>query len=561
MRQDYEVTPDDGVTLNDYLNVIRRRKGLILLVAVLVLVPAIVITARQEVSYSASAQVIEPRTSSTAGSTSTQLQRSAEAEARLARTPAIVDNVISAVGADMSTDQFLARSSVTSETDSDVLDFTVTAASPALAITLVNAYSEQFVSYRAEVADAAFEGALSKLEESLQQTEEAFARAKAQQSEDPSTTTTLLVQRYQELLDEQQRLFSSQALFASSLVSVPTERAVKVGPHPIRNGLLALAFGLVLGIVLAFVRDALDRRVRSAEEIGDRLGLPLLACVPPPPRPLGWQGKLVMLESPAAREAEAFRILRTNLDLAKLPFGTVMLTSASESEGRTTTLANLGIALARSGQDVILVDLDLRRPSLGPLFKLGDLVDLGAGRVAIRPGVTDVAVKRVRLDRALVPIAFTDDQADGTEKEANGAWREIEGALEVLPAGSRPPDPGDFVGTHLLTDVLHKLVERADFVLVDSPPILTVADAVTLGAEVDAVIVAVRIDARRDEIDELRRVLDACPAPKLGYIVTGADVDTPYASDSQAFERQPARESRDRGRDLGGRSVIVDNPT
>jgi polysaccharide biosynthesis transport protein len=545
VNPNHEVTPGDGITLRDYLDVIRRRRGLILLVTILVFVVAIIVSARQEVRYSATAQVLEPRTSTTGASTSTLLERSAEAEARLARTPAIVDGVLAAADADLTADEFRARSSVDLDPDSDVLDFTVTAESAELAVELVNTYADEFVSYRADVADDVFEGALSLVEASLLETEEAFSRARAL----PSTTqsdTQLLALRYQELLDEQQRLISAQALFASSLVSVPAERAVRAGPQTLRNTLLALALGLVLGTVLAFVREALDPRVRSAEEIRDRLGLPLLASIPKPPRPRGWHGRLVMIESPTGAEAEAFRILRTNLDLARQPFETVMLTSASASDGRTTTLANLAIALARSGQDVILVDLDLRRPSLGRLFKLGEG----------RPGVTDVALKRARLANALIPIAFSDTD-EAVAGKGSEEWQDVEGTLHVLPAGAAPPVPGDFLGTHLLTDVLHTLVERTDFVLVDSPPILTVADAVTLGRAVDAVVVTVRVDARRDEIDELRRILDACSASKLGFVLTGVDVGAPSASDSHEITRQPARETRA----VEGRSVVVDNPT
>jgi Mrp family chromosome partitioning ATPase/capsular polysaccharide biosynthesis protein len=521
MRDD-EGTPTGVVTMSDYLNVVRRRIWVIVLVMVLVFVAAMVISTRQQAKYSASAHVIEPRLSTT-GSTLSQLQRSAEAEASLARAPAIAANVIREVGADMSTDEFLTASSVTSAPDSDVLVFTVRAASPALVVKLVNAYAHEFSVYRSQVARTAFASALSKLEESIEQTEEELARARANAGGEQSVNAPILAPRYLVLLDEQQRLFSAESLSASALVSVPAERAIRIGPHPLRNALLGLALGVVLGIVLAFVREALDPRVRSAGEVGERLGLPLLARVPPPPRPLASRRKLVMLERPGAREAEPFRILRTNLDFANMRFGgrTIMLTSASEREGRTTVLANLGIAVARSGRRVILVDLDLRRPGLGPLFELGD-----------RPGVTDVALNRLTFEDALVPIPLGADRGAGDDGEASDEWREIEGTLEVLPAGSPPPDPGDFIGTQSLRQLLYELGERGDVVLVDSPPLLTVADAVTLSAKVDAVIVTVPVDASRNDLDELRRVLDVCPAPKLGYIFTSAEVEAPYARDA-----------------------------
>jgi polysaccharide biosynthesis transport protein len=529
LRGDYETTPTEGVTFSDYLDVVRRRKWLIFLVAVLVFISAILLTTRQQVRYSASARVIEPRTSSTTGSNS-QVQRSSEAEASLARIPAIAALVIKSTGVDMSTEEFLADSSVTAGETAAILDFTVRAANPALAVKLVNAYTSEFATYRSNIGEAEFDRAQAKLDDSLQATEEELVRARAAEGAD-STNVTLLEQQYQGLLDQQERLFATQGLSSSSVVSVPAERAVRVGPHRFRYGLLALAFGLVLGTVIAFVREAVDPRPRGAGEIGERLGLPLLARVPPPPRQLASQGKLVMLEDPAAPAAEPFRILRANLDFANMTFGgrTIMLTSASESEGRTTTLANLGIALARSGRHVILADLDLRRPRLGRLFDLGD-----------RPGVTDVAVKRIDLDDALAPIAFADPEGRDTAAEANDGWGQIAGVLEVLPAGSAPPDPGDFVGTQSLAEILNDLRERSDFVLIDSPPLLSVADGVALSGNVDAMIVVVRFDvSRRHTIDELRRVLDVSPAPKLGYVLTGVDVEAPYPRETEAV-RTPA---------------------
>jgi succinoglycan biosynthesis transport protein ExoP len=522
---DYEAMPIEGVRLSDYVNVVRRRKWLILTVALLVLFVGLVVSMRQKSAYSASARVIEPPASSAPGSAAALVQRSTEAEASLARSPAIAVDVIRATDADISTEEFLAQSSVEAAEDSDVLVFTVRAGDAAEAVRLVNAYAREFAAYRGDLAAAVFEQALSRIEGSLEDIEQRLALAQSEGGDAQSLRTDLLRQRYQELLDEQQRLLSTQALVSTSVVSIPAERALRVGSHPMRNTLLALVLGLVLGTIVAFLREAADPRVRSIEEIGERLGLPLLARVPSPPRYLGWQEKLIMLESPSAPGAESFRILRTNLDFANLPFGvrTVMLTSALAGEGRTTTLANLGVAIARSGRSVILVDLDLRRPGLGSLFALGD-----------GPGVADVAVRRADLDDALAHIVLADYEGRGAEEQASEEWRELEGVLEVLPAGSAPPEPGDLVGTPALAEILRELSERSDLVIIDSPPLLTVADGVALSAKVDAIVAVVRADARRHATDEFRRVLDLCPAPKLGYVVTAVAVETAYAPGSSA---------------------------
>jgi Mrp family chromosome partitioning ATPase len=221
------------------------------------------------------------------------------------------------------------------------------------------------------------------------------------------------------------------------------------------------------------------------------------------------RNRIVMLEAPAAPQAEAFRVLRTNLEFANASFGgrTVLVAAAAEGDGGSTTLANLGVALARSGRSVMLADFNLRAPRLGALFGLERSV-----------GVTDVALKRVDLDDALV-------QLGGTENE--DPWSEVEGELRVLPAGSLPQDPGDLIGTQGVADVLRELGERSEFVLVDSAPLLSFADGVALSARVDAIIVVVPLHMRRPQIDELRRMLDVCPAAKLGYVLTERRVEAP----------------------------------
>ena len=141
--------------------------------------------------------------------------------------------------------------------------------------------------------------------------------------------------------------------------------AVLTQPKTLRNVVLGLVVGLVLGLGLVFLREALETRARTAEEVSARLGgLPLLGRVPEPPRRLRRAGRLVMLEEPASVQAEAFRMLRAKLDFVTLDrdVRTIMVTSALEQEGKSTTVANLAVAFARAGKRVALVDLDLRRP-------------------------------------------------------------------------------------------------------------------------------------------------------------------------------------------------------
>jgi Mrp family chromosome partitioning ATPase len=293
---------------------------------------------------------------------------------------------------------------------------------------------------------------------------------------------------------------------------------VKVQPRPTRNGALGIALGLVLGLGLAFLWEALDTRVHSADEIEERLGLPLLARIPAPSRRLRRQNALAMLANPRGVDAETFRMLKMNLEFTQLgrDVQTVMVTSAVEREGKSTTVANLAVALARAGESVCLVDLDLRRPFLDRFFEIEG------------PGLTQVLLGQVELQEALTPIVLS--PAGGfVETIRNGHGKPDGGVLYVLTAGAIPPNAGELVAGERVARVLEELRERFTTVLIDAPPTLQVGDAMALSSRVDALFVVTRLNVvRRPMVKEFRRALDASPALKLGFVLTDAASEERY---------------------------------
>lgn len=508
-------TDESGTTIRDYVRVARRRKWIILQAVVLVPAAAIAFSLTQTKLYQATAEVLLSRQNLAAALTGTpdatanlQADRITETQASLARVPDVARRVLRATGVVMTPEEFLAASSVSPKQNADLLVFTVTDRVPGRAKTLASAYAQQFTRYRAELDTRALARARIEVETKLGE----LSRTGDRQSE-----------LYRSLVDKQLQLSTLEALQTSNAYTVRrAEETVRVQPKPMRNAVLGLALGLGLGIGLAFLWEALDTRVRSATEIGEWLDLPLLARVPPPPKGFGKENRLVMLAQPTGTSAEAFRMLRTNLEFACLEgedVRVILVTSAVELEGKSTTAANLALAEARGGRRVALVDLDLRRPYIDRYFGLMHA-----------EGITNVALGTIPLEQALHRIDLAVGEAAMEERaaaaEANG--HADRGSLDVLVAGPLPPDPGEFVGTKKLAEILVRLRAAYDLVIVDTPPALRVGDALALSALADGVLVITRLNVvRRPMLRELRRALDTAPAPKLGLAVTGSgDGDT-----------------------------------
>jgi succinoglycan biosynthesis transport protein ExoP len=519
-------------TLLEYLSVLRRRKLMIIGTVVLVAGVAVALSLQQTKIYRASAQVLLSRQD--LGSVITQTQdpllstdpaRIAQTAQNIARLPEVARIAIrQAHVSGRSASGLLASSSVSTSANSDLMDFSVDDPVPAAAVRLVNAYASAYTGYSLDLATSTLHKAQLELEQRI---------AVLQKQGDRTSAL------YRNLQNSAQQLRTMQALQSPSTVVNTAGGTTRVKPTPKKNALLGGLFGLVLGCALAFLWEALDRRVRTESEVEDRLGLPMLSRLPPPTRRLSHEHRLAMLDDPADVQAEAVRRLRVNLEFANLDMHarTLMITSSVQQEGKSTTIANLAVALARSGRNVALVDLDLRRPALATFFGL-----------STRIGVTDVALGRVPLEKAMVPIQVSLGATTNGAGPASTA-RSGTGRLTVLPAGELPANPGEFVGTAALERVLVALRERFELVLVDAPPMCVVGDAMTLSGRVDALIVVARLGlVDRTTLDDLARELHASPASKLGFILTGANRSDYYGKSGYYGYYTQQGEKRQRGR-------------
>jgi polysaccharide biosynthesis transport protein len=497
-----ETTRTEQSGLREYIAVLRRRKLVILIPALLAPVVVLLLSLAQNPLYQARAEVLlgqENLANALTGTPdTTPLQpadRLAQTQASLARVPEVAERTLRAVGVKPAVSEFLGQSSVTAEANADLLDFTVTDSNRGIAARLATAYAREFTKYRRALDTAALERARTQVAASM---------------EGLSPSSRL----YGTLAAKEQLLRTLEALQTSNTSVVRNATSAKqVSPKPLRNTILGLLVGIVIGIALALLWERFDTRVRTSDEIEERLGLPILARLPTPPRAHDGVARLVMLNDPHGPVADDFRLLRARVELATLdrPAKTLMVSSAFEQEGKSTTAANLALALARAGKNVVLVDLDLHNPSLDRYFG-----------VDARPGLTDVALGDAGMSEAVVTVTIP-KQGEGSSGEENGHGR-VAGVLRVIPTGPAPAGGGEFISSTALGTLLKSLAEDADVLLIDAPPLLMGGDAIALSTNVDGILVVSRREViRRPALTELRHVLNACPAAKLGVIVTAAE--------------------------------------
>jgi len=507
-----EGTP--AATFVHYLHVLRRRIWIFLVPLIVAPVVAFLVTSAQPSKYEATSTVLVSNLDlaqslnglPTDQSLSQQPDRALATQATIARSPEVARRAIKAARAPLTPTGLLDESSVSPETNANLLDFNVKNHDPALAVALANAYSRSFTTFSNELQAAPLQTAFTEVTRTLNR-----LRAKNQE------TSSL----YRDLLDKQQRIAALQTLQTSNAVVVQAaDTGVQVAPRPKRAALLGFALGLLVALALVFVVEALDPRVRDESEIESALHLPLLARIPPAATAGRARAPRSLLQHADPVQLEAFRMLRTNLAFAALTrdLRVLLVTSPRPGDGKTTTSANLALAAARGGQHVILCDLDAHNPALTEA--------LAIPRVSV--GVTDIVLGRATVDDALTTVDF---HAEGppniaayVPKDSKKGTTPRIGRLEVLPFGTlRPPDPGEFVSADVVRDLLTSLRTRADLVIVDSAPVLSVADALTLGRSADATLLVIKATAaERGDLTELARLLGRAQVSSIGFVLTDA---------------------------------------
>ncbi|AOX65324.1 hypothetical protein BJK06_05785 [Curtobacterium sp. BH-2-1-1] len=284
----------------------------------------------------------------------------------------------------------------------------------------------------------------------------------------------------------------SASLVRASTVQSAVVPSTPSSPNRTLNIVVGLAVGAFLGFAAALLRGLVDTRIHGPRDVAAATDAPLLATLGFDPE--AKRQPLVVSASGRSPLAEAYRTLRTNLQFVDLGVGngSFVVTSAMPSEGKTTSTANLAIALAETGARVVLIDADLRRPRVAEVMGLENSA-----------GLTDLLIGRAELDDVVQPWGHT--------------------KLDVLPAGLVPPNPSELLGSTAMQALLELLTDQYDHVLLDAPPILPVTDAAVLAAMTSGAVVVT--SARSSRTPQLRAAVDRLErvgATVLGVVVSMA---------------------------------------
>ncbi|MGH8986450.1 MAG: polysaccharide biosynthesis tyrosine autokinase, partial [Acidimicrobiia bacterium] len=452
---------DSELELRDYLRVLRRRKGIILLTTVVAVGAALALSYSQTPVYKATAEVlVQPRASeqifTPEADRQVDSQRAIDTEIKVLESRVIEDAVREQLGR-------VPNVSASSAGETDVISISVRSTNKEQAASDVNAYAETYIEVRRRQAVDDLLAAGQEVQAKIDDLQRQIALVPPEPLFD-GDRQRLEDQRafYRQQLDQLQVAANVTETGGGQVVTEADTPSSPVEPKPVRNGLIALALGLVLGVGLAFLRDYLDDTIKSKDDLqqaGD--GITVIGVIP---RVRGWKNQkaphVVTLAKPSSHPSEAYRTLRTSIQFLGLdkPLRVLQVTSASKEEGKTATIANLAVTLAQAGTQVVLVDCDLRRPRLHEFF--------GA-----RPeiGFTSVLLGDHTLSEALHSVS----------EQPN---------LALLSSGPIPPDPSELLTSPRTAELVGTLGSNCDLVLVDSPPVLPVSDALVLAGLADATL-------------------------------------------------------------------------
>jgi polysaccharide biosynthesis transport protein len=506
----------------EYLRVIRERAWVIILAVVVVLGATLALSFHATPQYRASAKLVYQTNNldyTLFGAqvfSDTNQPRNVQTAAQMVQLPQVAEAVKKQLDSPRSGAQLLEMITVTSSTDTNLIQIDAVSPDAKDAADVANAFAKQFMTIRQNSDRALVASARELVKAQLDGLSAADAA---------SDYGLMLKDKYESL-----QILESMQNGGFTQVQTALVPPAPFSPRPIRNGLLAVFAGLVVGLLLAFLLNYLDKRVKDTKVLEEVSGLPVLATVPAiggrwrghpgkdrSKSPVGFATHPEMLES--------FRTLRSSLqyfDVEK-SIKTVLITSGLPREGKTVTTVNLALSLALAGNRVVIIEADLRRPMI-PQY-LGIDSEVGLSTVLATGVDVQFALRQVDLG------AFVPEEVRDTAREARGF--SLDEGLRCLASGPLPPNPAELLSSGLMGELLHSLSASAliDYVVIDTPPVLSVADALVLAPKVDAVILTTRMNwTTRAEAQETSDRLRRSGARVIGVVAMGEKVKSRHYS-------------------------------
>ena len=304
----------------------------------------------------------------------------------------------------------------------------------------------------------------------------------------------LLIKRFKETsLIEEMKTGNIRIIDRAEVPQAP------VGPNKMRNLMLAVVLGLALGVGLAFFLENLDNTIKLPEEIKEQLKIPYLGPVPmisPDGIPENEDKDLVAIHNPKSSASEAYCGIRTGIlySSADTTPQVILMTSAGPLEGKTITSSNMAVVMAKAESKVLLMDCDMRRPRIHKLF----MIDR-------EPGLSSILVGTGNVEEAIEPSPVK--------------------GLDILPVGPIPPDPSEILGSSRMRQFIDTLREKYTRIIIDSPPVSSITDAVVLAQMVDSVILVIRAgETPRPVIENSLEQLKTVNANIIGAILNAVSV-------------------------------------
>ncbi|HXJ62492.1 MAG TPA: polysaccharide biosynthesis tyrosine autokinase [Actinomycetota bacterium] len=546
---DTQPTRTTNFELRDYFRIVWTRKWTAFIVLVLVAAGIMFLSYRQTPIYQSQVKVVTPTAPQTQNSQGVPIvQRiDPEVEAQIAISEIVSKRVQQSLSwaHDVNPDQLARFVTVAPlKNAGSILLFQAQHPNPQRAADLAQAFATEYLNYRNEATAAPFTAAIKKYKEQLKNDQDALDNFNALHPfkvTEPKVITsqrndlTTAVQLDTGYITQNQQALDQVTADAQNQVLQPAKVAHRpVRPDHLRDAIFAVIIGLAIGIAAAFLRDYADDSLRGPDDLERQAGAPLLGVIPHvSSRSTGIKGKrdaqyLVSVADPKAPATESYRTMRTNLLFVAVggPIRRLLIGSPVKGEGKSTTAANLATVMALAGQRVLLVGADLRRPSIHKFFGLSNRVGLSSvlsGQATLMEAIQDPGVK----------------------------------GLRVMAGGPVPPNPAELLGSVAMKQFLEQAADAADWVILDGPPVLGLADASVLATLSDGVLLVVNEATNRRVLAHARDQLGKVRSKVVGAVLNNFGPATSYYyyadyyayTSAYYYEAEPEEKGRRRRKD------------